>query len=100
MAIPTVELHRHFEAGLRPETIARLAAPSSPGRLEGGPLQLRAQRAQARSRRSVHQPVTDADDEAAEDARVDLRLHGDLLAGLLRQAARQLMCGQVGASPS
>jgi len=25
-AIPTVELHRHFEAGLRPETIARLAA--------------------------------------------------------------------------
>ncbi len=26
MPIPTVELHRHFEAGLRPETIARLAA--------------------------------------------------------------------------
>lgn len=25
MTIPTVELHRHFEAGLRPETIARLA---------------------------------------------------------------------------
>lgn len=25
-AIPTVELHRHFEAGLAPETIARLAA--------------------------------------------------------------------------
>ena len=25
-AIPTVELHRHFEAGLTPETIARLAA--------------------------------------------------------------------------
>ena len=25
-SIPTVELHRHFEAGLRPETIARLAA--------------------------------------------------------------------------
>jgi len=24
--LPTVELHRHFEAGLRPETIARLAA--------------------------------------------------------------------------
>jgi adenosine deaminase len=24
--VPTVELHRHFEAGLRPETIARLAA--------------------------------------------------------------------------
>jgi adenosine deaminase len=26
MPIPTVELHRHFEAGIRPETIARLAA--------------------------------------------------------------------------
>ena len=25
-SLPTVELHRHFEAGLRPDTIARLAA--------------------------------------------------------------------------